>query len=785
MATINDFVKHIREFLTYSKIEKAIEGLLIYTEETDDDLYSQIVLQSSRYHTHKQVFRDGLTDNPHYVFVTNGLLDATKELKRNGEKVIDEELVKKIKQATKWDIETTPIPLNNETSLIPLTREEEEKKDLQDAIKVYWQQRTQLNSTSTKDERDEFIKSQQVLQNIFAKDFDNLAFINPEWKKTFAMEVAHSIYISEQIDIATETNIQKILNNEDEYKWYERSIIVSALALSSIHFPAFNLKKTQLLISFLNKHEPNVWERALVGLVLSLTYKYNRWHNKKNELERILKELQKLKRIQDACKIIDFILIHQLQEGVLFISQIFDKEFFKENPLHCFLPFYEGNPILQECLTHAEESIDATEFDTTILNLPYINPMKYFFTLGLKDKTTRMVQTSGKEAALLQLTFDTSTALNPFYNILCEYFVFYKYYPSRNHDNIFENQLCISQSKLKDLILSRITKLTTETYNLIKKEDYKSAINRLMQILEVEPEQQWALDQIAKCYSTFNHFNEALDTRKKIEKLYPKDYKNLNLIGEVLYEMRKYEQAFIYFERTKDIAPKYVDNLIDMATCLTDMKKYNDALVLFTEIENEYRPNPRNFYNKGLCYDEMKKYDMSLKYYLKAYEIKPKKSLYLTTISFAYMYLKDIQNALIHAEKAYELDKKDILALHTLGVMLWASKGRLDKAKQYLFESLKIEKSASVYGSLGHIFLSEDNILQAKVNYRKCIELFEDIEDFKDKFERGTYYILQYGISEELYKNICNEMVEYWYQYQKTKKKEGSGFQKNRHKFKK
>ena len=66
---------------------------------------------------------------------------------------------------------------------------------------------------------------------------------------------------------AAEKSLIKTLKDTDKFFWYERSITVSAISLSLLRH--FDISKINALFDFYKLKEDEVWQRALVGLLIS------------------------------------------------------------------------------------------------------------------------------------------------------------------------------------------------------------------------------------------------------------------------------------------------------------------------------------------------------------------------------------------------------------------------------------------------------------------------------------------------------------------------------------
>jgi len=76
-------------------------------------------------------------------------------------------------------------------------------------------------------------------------------------------------------DMFNEGNIELIRNIAKEKKlpWFEKSLVVSALTLSVLR--CFDPKKVELIFDFYDEYENQVWQRALIGLLIVL-YQYEK-----------------------------------------------------------------------------------------------------------------------------------------------------------------------------------------------------------------------------------------------------------------------------------------------------------------------------------------------------------------------------------------------------------------------------------------------------------------------------------------------------------------------------
>lgn len=196
-------------------------------------------------------------------------------------------------------------------------------KDILNAINLFQGQikERKMNEKELADAFDTKIK----LYNTIFGDFDNQ--LDTIHKNNLANVVFDRIvFASEQIQKSDIDTIQNFRNNKI-YKVRDRSIIVSGLTISLLNH--FDSNKIHLLIDFLTDFEEEVWQRALVGLLFTLT-RFNNRLSLFPEIETRLSELKEITDIQESICVIDRILRYRtfsskelfLQNPDLFFSRI-------------------------------------------------------------------------------------------------------------------------------------------------------------------------------------------------------------------------------------------------------------------------------------------------------------------------------------------------------------------------------------------------------------------------------------------------------------------------------
>ncbi|HSH50187.1 MAG TPA: hypothetical protein VK982_00530, partial [Bacteroidales bacterium] len=158
-------------------------------------------------------------------------------------------------------------------------------------------------------------KAFSLVQNLtFDKELHNIL---KESQINFSQNVDEDKHISRQDSIKelfnylwltdyyqeTEKKILQTLNTSKKIPWHDKSLLVSALTLSLLRI--FDKNKFFALFDFYLTKEQQVWERALIGIVLTL-YKYD---DRLDMYPDLIKKLNELSKHSELGKELETIII--------------------------------------------------------------------------------------------------------------------------------------------------------------------------------------------------------------------------------------------------------------------------------------------------------------------------------------------------------------------------------------------------------------------------------------------------------------------------------------------
>ena len=102
-------------------------------------------------------------------------------------------------------------------------------------------------------------------------------------------------------------------------------------------------------------------------------------------------------------------------------------------------------------------------------------------------------------------------------------------------------------------------------------------------------EREWIL--LAEAYELAKQYEKALEVCKEALQKYPDNWELCLLVGCIYRDMKKYEEAIIYYEKAGKIGTYFCDEKYSIAMCYRDLGKFKEAHRLYLEIADIHRKN--------------------------------------------------------------------------------------------------------------------------------------------------------------------------------------------------
>ena len=716
---------HISKLIVNYDISNAIKLLFDFAGNTKKQ-YHHIKIEKIK-DTYSNILKHSFTgiEDPErdkiYSYVQRSLLELTDSIK---ECILTETSDLTIYKM-KWSMEKNMDTQSDEAfSLIKnLTFDTELDKILKD---------NNIEISSGKKQESNSISRQDALKDLF-----NFLWLTDSYKE-IENKTLETICYSEKIP------------------WHDKSLIVSALTLSLLR--VFDKNKFYALLNFYFNNENQVWQRALVGIVLGL-YKYDKRIKLYPDLE---KKLLKLSKAHEIDKQIEAIII----------------QVFKSKDTEKITKQWEEEilPEMMKMQPKIEESLD----------LENIIPDKF-----MEDKNPDWEKVFEDSPDLLDKLQDFSKMQIEGSDIFMSAFSKLKNFPFFNeYSNWFtpfykENEYIDMIFEKEETNLQPFVEQLEKSYYMCNSDKYSFCLNlqfipeaHKSMMMDMFNEEMKSMEEVAKDENLLNSFaisksifTQYIQDLYRFYKIHPKK-NEFSDIFDWSFDIRNFE----FFNRivtdkqiTRNIAEFFLENL-----------HFKQAAEIFRNIEKTEEANIELFEKIGYCYQRMGNYNDALTYYQKAELIESNKTWIIKKLALCYRYLNDHKNALKYYKEAEKADPENLYIQAYIGHTLMRLE-KYDEALKYYFKveylapendkiqhpiawisfilgkfdtaikyySLIVEKESNEFDliHLGHVHWCSGNLKDSIKCYSNAFELLDgDITKFNKLFNEDQIYLIKHGI---------------------------------------
>jgi tetratricopeptide (TPR) repeat protein len=517
--------------------------------------------------------------------------------------------------------------------------------------------------------------------------------------------------------------------------WYFKCLIVTALSLGNLLF--FDVKKILFLYQFYQQKEPEIWQRALVGLIINF-YHYDKRLSLYPEIlsviDEILSQNDTQKHIQDI--IIQLLRAKETEK----VSKKLREEIIPE--------LVKIKPKLDEKL-NLDEILSENIAEDEDKNEKWKNFLKDDQALYDKIEELSKMQMEGTDVFMSAFSMlkhfpffqDISNWFLPFFreNEILEEFMnkekdlydrgrfISALYNSPFLCNSDKYSFCFNLQHMPDAQKSQIMHLfieELESLHELENEDkkldkadsnkiiYTRYIQDLYRFFKLHPMKE----QFVDIFCLELHFFKQELFRKIIQ-----DKKLLRQIAEFYFDKTHYESAielFLYLEKTEKDKAEIFEKI---AYAYQNKGNYQKALDFYHKAEL-YDTNKNWILKKiALCYRKLKNNEKALEYYLELLR-SDNENLYLCAqIGHCYLDLQDFPSALKYYFKVEYLSPGNLKVLRPIAYCYFREENYAAARKSYL-KFISKEGNSFDYIHIGHIELLDNNMEKALEYYKKAIE---------------------------------------------------------------
>ncbi|MFO7969214.1 MAG: tetratricopeptide repeat protein [Candidatus Izemoplasmatales bacterium] len=625
-------------------------------------------------------------------------------------------------------------------------------------------------------------KALSLIQNLtFDKELDQIlkesninfsrsetANKNESSRQESLKELFHYLWLTDYYQ-EIEIKILKKISSSEKIPWHDKSIIVSALTLSLLK--VFDKNKLLGLFEFYFTREQQVWERALIGIILAL-YKYD---NRLDFYPEIIKKLKKLSKTPDISKQIEAITIQIFKsKDTEKITKKWEEEILPE--MLKMQPKIEKNLDLENIVSDSFLEDKNPDWENVFKDSP-----------DLLDKLQDFSQMQIEGSDVFMSAFSKLKHF-PFFNEITNWFTpFYK--ENEYIDLIFEKE--------ETNMLPFIEQLEKSHY-MCNSDKYSFCLN-----LQFIPESHKSM-----MMDMFNEEMKSMEEISKDENLLNQFAISKSIITQYLQDLYRFYKLHPYRNEFSDIFKwkfdiqnkKFFNYLIkdnqivrNIAEFFFENKHFIQAVEIFKSLELKDTPNAELFEKIGYCYQRMGQYNNALNYYKKAELLETNKSWITKKIALCYRYLNMHERALEYYKEAEKEEPDSLYIQAYIGHSLmrlekydealkyyfkveylapsnekiqrpvaWISfaLGKFDTAINYFNKILEKNQNEFDLIHLGHVYWCTKNPQKAIELYREAYKLLENKDElFESAFDEDVKYIKKHGIK-DLEINLMKDRIK-------------------------
>jgi tetratricopeptide (TPR) repeat protein len=593
---------------------------------------------------------------------------------------------------------------------------------------------TRLESVST--EKKEYQNHQTILLKIF-----NLIWLTDKFKDT-DLKLVQSIW------------------QEKSFPWYEQSIIISAITLSS--FRCFDVPKIELLIEYTANKDLQIRQRAMIGLFLSLYIHDERLNFYPHLMEQLiaLGENETLKN--DFGQIAIQLLKSKDTER---ITRKFEDEIIPE--MVKFQPVLKDKLDLDNILSDDFTDDKNPDWERVFEDAP-----------DLLDKLQEISKMQMEGADVFMSAFSRLKSFAFFNDII-------NWFRPFHADNFLINEILkseepqVDQISLLDGLSKAFFMCNSDKYSFclnihfmpdLQKKMMLEMFNAELESLGELQKEDEILDQSTKgkninaqyIQDLYRFFKlhpiktELLDIFKlRLDfyncgffKIFFTDNSTLRNIGEFLFERNYFDQALDVYLVLNQNGDNSLETFEKIGYCYQKLKKYSEALSYYKRAELFDINRAWNLKKLAICNRYLKNYEESLKYYFEAEKIEPNDLYIKTYIGHSYLDLKEYAKALDYYYKVEFLAEENKKVLRPIAWCLFVL-GKYDQAREYFGRLMQFEANKYDLMNLGHVEWCLGNRVAAIKNYKLSLGRTDNnIKFFLAGFEEDKKHLLQAGISQ-------------------------------------
>ena len=555
----------------------------------------------------------------------------------------------------------------------------------------------------------------------------------------------------------TEIHLLTEISKPGTLSWYDKSVVVSALTLSLIRH--FDSNKINQLFDFYESGEDQVWQRALVGLVLGLTY----FDKRIIYFPEIMQRLRAMQGMKNAERFLEIIMIQYMKaRETEKITRKIQQEILPE--MIRMKSKLEEKLDLENLLSSGNPEEKNPEWETFFKESPDVySKLEEFTNLQMEGADVFL----GAFAMLKQFDFfkEVINWFRPFYKENQQVIATFsdvgegidikQFIEGIERSNFLCNSdkfsFCLNVRHMPAFQKSTVMELFNmelKAMNEIARDD--EVVNTHSRTKVIITQYFQDLYRFFKLHPLKTEFDDVFSMKTPVYetaffRLWIDDLGVLRNIGEYFFEKNQFREALSIFEQVVESTRSY-ELFEKIAYCYEQMGDFPSALEYYQKAALLDKNRLWLLKRMAWCYRKSGMYENALTYYHDAERIEPEDLQIQAWLGHTYMEMEHYEEALKYYFKVEYLQPENHKVHRPIS---WCSfmLGKLENARKYLEKSLEWGSSKNDYINLGHVYWCMGNKTKAIENYRKSLNASSrDFNWFARVLHEDSRHLLPYGI---------------------------------------
>lgn len=553
----------------------------------------------------------------------------------------------------------------------------------------------------------------------------------------------------------SDNNILKKYARSKKLHFHEKSILVSAVTISLLR--RFDRRKFHVLFDFYDADEENVWNRALVGIVMAF-YRYDKRIYLYDDLIARLSLISEDENIKLHIEniILQFIRSKETEK----ISKKLRDEIIPE--MEKFRPKIQDKLNLDEIISDSLGEDKNPDWEEIFDDAPeLLNKMADFSKLQLEGSDVFMSAFAGFKN--FPFFMETANWFMPFYSENKEVNDVFDTFEENFDSDVFvkglEHSAFICNSDKYSFCMN--VKMMPEAQRGMIIELFKAEMEQMKEISDE--------DEILNKNKTDKHiFTRYLQDLYRFYKLHPmrndvedffasdlnlhniklfdiliKDKSVLQKIAELYFKKGFFEEVIDILSKMKFKGKKAQKNFEKLGFAYQKIHDYEKASENYRKAELFSDPSLWLIKKIAFCYRKMHDYENALKYYQKA-ESEQEDNIHLqANIGHCYLSLGDHENAL---KKYFKVEYYDPDNVNAMRPIAWCSflSGKFETSEKYYKKLLEHKPTVYDYINFGHVLFCKGDKIEAVGMYMKAIDI-AGLETVEENIIEDKDHLLKHG----------------------------------------